>query len=228
MLSAVLPDTVPRASRGVMISSAPKLRTDLIVQERQTPDGRFFVVKEPASGNFFRIREAEHFIAQQLDGETPIEVAFITSLKAAGLLHGDAAPPTQPAGRRWRLRGNPLYLRFKLFDPDRLFTRLGPWVRPCFTPHFLVLSAALILLAIGTATASWHGIILDFSRLYRFSTVWLVLAVSFLVVSAHEFAHGLTCKYFGGAVRELGISSPRSTATSVTRGCFRRHPRGCG
>jgi len=186
-----------------MISSAPKLRTDLIVQERQTPDGRFFVVKEPASGNFFRIREAEHFIAQQLDGETPIEVvrrrtehqfdttlpaatlnAFITSLKAAGLLHGDAAPPTQPAGRRWRLRGNPLYLRFKLFDPDRLLTRLGPWVRPCFTPHFLVLSAALILLAIGTATASWHGIILDFSRLYRFSTVWLVLAVSFLVVSA--------------------------------------------
>ena len=224
MLSAALPDTVPRASRGVMISSAPKLRTDLIVQERQTPDGRFFVVKEPASGNFFRIREAEHFIAQQLDGETPIEVvrrrtehqfdttlpaatlnAFITSLKAAGLLHGDAAPTTQPAGRRWRLRGNPLYLRFKLFDPDRLFTRLGPWVRPCFTPHFLVLSAALILLAIGTATANWHGFILDFSRLYRFSTVWLVLAVSFLVVSAHEFAHGLTCKYFGGAVRELGF-----------------------
>src|SRR5437773_5165753 len=126
-----------RASRGVMISSAPKLRTDLTVREQQTPDGRFFVVKEPLSGNFFRIREAEHFIAQQLDGETPIEVvrrrtehqfdttlpaatlnAFITSLKAAGLLHGDAAPTTQPAGRRWRLRGNPLYLRFKLFDPD--------------------------------------------------------------------------------------------------------------
>src|SRR5439155_25699569 len=82
---------------------------------------------------------------------------------------------------------------------------LGPWVRPCFTPHFLVLSAALILLAIGTATANWHGFILDFSRLYRFSTVWLVLAVSFLVVSAHEFAHGLTCKHFGGSVRELGF-----------------------
>src|SRR5213596_4372242 len=117
MLSAALPDTLPCASRGVMISSAPKLRTDLIVQERQTPDGRFFVVKEPASGNFFRIREAEHFVAQQLDGETPIEVvrqrterqfattlpagtlnAFVTTLKAAGLLQSEAAPATQPTG----------------------------------------------------------------------------------------------------------------------------------
>src|SRR5438552_15685317 len=112
MLSAALPDTLPCASRGVMISSAPKLRTDLIVQERQTPDGRFFVVKEPASGNFFRIREAEHFIAQQLDGETPIEVvrrrtehqfdtpppaapsnASIPSLKHAGLPPGTPPPP---------------------------------------------------------------------------------------------------------------------------------------
>jgi len=98
-----------------MTSSAPKLRTDLTVREQQTPDGRSFVVKEPVSGNFFRLREAEHFVARQLDGETPIEVvrrraerrfattlpagtlnAFITSLKAAGLLQSEAAPATPP------------------------------------------------------------------------------------------------------------------------------------
>src|SRR5207247_11034582 len=101
--------------------------------------------------------------------------------------------------------GIPPYLRFNLFDPDRLSTRLGPRLRPCFTPQFVVLSAALILLAIGTAAANWHAIILDLSRLYRISTIWLVLAVSFLVVSAHEFAHGLTCKHFGGAVHEIGF-----------------------
>jgi len=207
-----------------MTSSAPKLRTDLTVREQQTPDGRSFVVKEPVSGNFFRLREAEHFVARQLDGETPIEVvrrraerqfattlpagtlnAFITSLKAAGLLQSEAAPATQPAGRHRRLQGNPLCLRFRLFDPDRLFTRLGPRVRPCYTRAFLVLSGALILLAIGTAAANWHPIILDVSRLYRISTLWLVLAVSFVVVSAHEFAHGLTCKHFGGAVPEIGF-----------------------
>src|SRR5438874_1365935 len=224
MLPGGPPGHRTRASRGVMISSAPKLRTDLTVREQQTPDGRFFVVKEPLSGNFFRLREAEHFVAQQLDGETPIEVvrqrterqfattlpagtlnAFVTTLKAAGLLQSEAAPATQPTGGRRRILGNPLYLRFKLFDPDRLFTRLGPRLRPCFTPQFVVLSAALILLAIGTAAANWHAIILDLSRLYRISTIWLVLAVSFLVVSAHEFAHGLTCKHFGGAVHEIGF-----------------------
>ena len=224
MLPGGPPGHRTRASRGVMIFSAPKLRTDLTVREQQTPDGRFFVVKEPLSGNFFRLREAEHFVAQQLDGETPIEVvrqrterqfattlpagtlnAFVTTLKAAGLLQSEAAPATQPTGGRRRILGNPLYLRFKLFDPDRLFTRLGPRLRPCFTPQFVVLSAALILLAIGTAAANWHAIILDLSRLYRISTIWLVLAVSFLVVSAHEFAHGLTCKHFGGAVHEIGF-----------------------
>src|SRR5213592_774476 len=224
MLPGGPPGHRTRASRGVMISSAPKLRTDLTVREQQTPDGRFFVVKEPLSGNFFRLREAEHFVAQQLDGEPPIEVvrqrterqfattlpagtlnAFVTTLKAAGLLQSEAALATQPTGGRRRILGNPLSLRCKLFDPDRLFTRLGPRLRPCFTPQFVVLSAALILLAIGTAAANWHAIILDLSRLYRISTIWLVLAVSFPVVSAHEFAHGLTCKHFGGAVHEIGF-----------------------
>ena len=207
-----------------MISSAPKLRADLTVQERETPDGRFFVVKEPVSGNFFRFREPEHFIAQQFDGETPIEVvrrrteqrftttlpaatlnAFITALKDAGLLDTGDAPKKQRAGGRWRIRGNPLYLRFKLFDPDRLFTRWSPRVRLCFTPHFLVLSSTVILLATGTTIANWNPIILDFARLYHLSTLWLVLAVSFLLVSAHECAHGLTCTYFGGSVHEIGF-----------------------
>src|SRR5881396_1319307 len=97
-----------------MTSSAPKLRTDLTVREQQTPDGRSFVVKEPVSGNFFRLREAEHFVARQLDGETPIEVvrrraerqfattlpagtlnAFITSLKAQAASGKPALPPLQ-------------------------------------------------------------------------------------------------------------------------------------
>ena len=207
-----------------MNPSAPKLRADLTVRERETPDGRFFVVKEPLSGNFFRFREPEHFIAQQFDGETPIEVvrhrteqrfattlpaatlhAFITALKDAGLLDTGDAPKKQRAGGWRRIRGNPLYLRFKLFDPDRLFTRLSPRVRFCFTPHFVVLSSTVILLATGTAIANWNPIILDFASLYHLSTLGLVLAVSFLLVSAHECAHGLTCTYFGGSVHEIGF-----------------------
>lgn len=48
----------------------PKLRSDLIV----SPQGDSFVVKDPATGRFFRFGEVEHFIARQADGSTPAEV----------------------------------------------------------------------------------------------------------------------------------------------------------
>src|SRR2546428_9586361 len=56
-----------------MASSLPKLRNDLRVSRYETAAGTSFVVKEPGSGNFFRLGEAEYFIAQHFDGKTPLE-----------------------------------------------------------------------------------------------------------------------------------------------------------
>src|SRR3972149_5337212 len=43
--------------------------------EQQESRGEGVVVlKDPASGRFFRLREPEHFIAEQLDGRTALEV----------------------------------------------------------------------------------------------------------------------------------------------------------
>jgi len=53
-----------------------KFRQDLIVSQQQTlpsAEDTAFVVKDPETGQFFRFREVEHFIAQQLDGSTPLE-----------------------------------------------------------------------------------------------------------------------------------------------------------
>src|SRR5207249_6099336 len=45
----------------------------------------------------------------------------------------------------------------------------------------------------------------DLRRLYAFATIPAVWAIILLVTTAHEFAHGLTCKRFGGEVHELGF-----------------------
>src|SRR5204863_2653183 len=45
----------------------------------------------------------------------------------------------------------------------------------------------------------------DVSRLFRYSAIPVIVLVVFLVVTAHEFGHGLTCKHFGGEVHELGF-----------------------
>src|SRR6059036_87042 len=198
----------------------PKLRSDLVISRQAGA----VVLKDPTTRSFFRFGEAEHFITSQLDGATPLAVVrrrageefgslpepevverFVESLKRLGLLEADGAALGRPAARRRPTRGSPLYLRLSAFDPDRLLDRLVGKVGFCFTPAFVAFSAAVIVLGLGIAVAESSDIARDLTRLWRvemFLVAWLViLAVS----TAHEFAHGLTCKRFGGHVHEMGF-----------------------
>src|SRR5262245_46377 len=207
-----------------MVSTYPKFRNDLTISHQENAAGKFFVVKDPLCGEFFRFGETEEFITRQLDGHTPLEAvrknaeeelgatiaaetldAFVKNLEKTGLLETEEPRTKKLLGRHGRISGSALYFRIKLFDPDRLLNRLVGRVWFFFTPHFLVFSCALILLAAGIATDNWSAFRQDLSRLYRFSAVPVVLVIMYLVVSLHEFAHGLTCKHFGGEVHEMGF-----------------------
>ena len=207
-----------------MVPAPPKLRTDLTVSRQQTAEGSSCIVKDPIAGRFFRFRETEEFITAQLDGETPLDVvrrrteerfaasmapehldAFVARLEKAGLLDSGGPPAKARTDARQRLRGSLLYLRFPLVDPDQHFSRLVCRIGFFFTPRFVALSAALILLAFWTTIANWSELTQDLARLYRLSAIPLALAIFFVVASAHEVAHSLMCKRFGGEVHEMGF-----------------------
>src|SRR5258705_9595112 len=221
-----LPMTLPsrEESSGAVLASPPKLRSDLTVSRQQTTDGPRCVIKDARSGRFFRFGELEQFIAEQLDGETPLDVVrqrtetrfaaplppeslagFVRSLEKSGLLVGEGEDQNRGVTSHGRVRGSLLYLRFRLFDPDRLFDRLVRRVRFCFTPSFLIVSSALIIFAVGLSVVAWADIRGDLSRLYRLSSIPLFLLISLGLATVHEFAHGLTCKRFGGEVHDLGF-----------------------
>src|SRR5437764_8049862 len=214
----------PEGETGAVIAAAPRLRRDLTVSRLETANGGFLIVKHPVSGRFYRFREAERFIAEQLDGGTPLDVirerteegfrgglgadtlkAFVQNLDKIGLL--DTGKPTakRNPGRGPQIRGSLLYLRFAFFDPDRLLGRLVPRLRFFFTRPFLVLSAVPILLAFAITFANAREIAGDLPRLYQASAILPFLALILVVASIHEFAHGVTCKHFGGEVHELGF-----------------------
>src|SRR5437773_11348413 len=203
-----------------MVAAEPKLRSDLVISRQ---DGSV-VLKDPATGRFFRFGEAEHFITSQLDGTTPLDVVrrrageafgsvpepgmvegFVATLRRLGLIEPDEAALDRPAARGRRTRGSPLYLRLSAFDPDRLLDRLIGKVGSFFTPAFLVLSAAAIALGLGIAMTEWGDITRDLQRLWRVEMVLVAWLVIFAVTTAHEFAHSLTCKRFGGHVHEMGF-----------------------
>lgn len=199
----------------------PRLRSDLTISQQVTPEGVIFVFKDPLQNQFYRFPAEAHFIATQLDGKTGLEdirkrteekfasslppeelSAFIGTLTTAGLLvsGSDQIKPPTPF-----IQGNLLYLRFRAFDPDRLFNYLIGKVRFCFTPAFLVLSALTVLSAVCVAYANWGDVLQNLFRLWQWWAFPVILTVVILVVAGHEFGHGLTCKHFGGEVHEFGF-----------------------
>src|ERR1041385_8168361 len=147
-----------------MAEAAPLLRDDLLISKQQTRDETFFVIKDPVTRRFFRFRDVEYCVARQLDGVTPLDTVrrrvaaelgaepepavlegFVAHLRRVGLLAPEAgAARAGPRPGRF-FGGNALWLRVKAFDPDRLFNRLYPSIRFCFTPAFVALAIAVIL-----------------------------------------------------------------------------------
>lgn len=204
-----------------------KLRADLIVSKQSGPEGIMSVIKDPITDRFFQLREMEHFIAQQFDGTaseaeimqrvekrfgvslSAVNLAqFTRSLQGMGLLihksHEIDGRAIEKA-RRWKLNGDLFYLRGKLFNPDRLFNWLHPRISFLFTPAFLVVSGVVVLMALNITITDWALIVHQSNNLFQLESLVLAWFVMLSVVLLHESAHGLTCKHFGGQVREIGF-----------------------
>lgn len=98
-----------------------------------------------------------------------------------------------------------LFWRVSLYDPKWLFDRLEPRIRFFWTRGFVAGSAVLIAAAAALVWAERDGFVSQYADGMGWRLVvlaWLGLAVT---TTCHEFAHGLTCKHFGGEVRDVGF-----------------------
>jgi putative peptide zinc metalloprotease protein len=202
------------------VVTAPLFRRDLRISPHRTEAGTSYVVKDPVT---FRLGETEILIARQLDGCSTLDVVqqrldrefgitvsadllqqFTEQLRRMGLLQSDTEAGGHHCPMRHRV-ASPLYIRLKAFDPDRFFNSIIGKVWFFFTPGFIVVSLAMFFIALGITIAGWDEFVRDVGRLYRFDALLLAWVTMLLVTTAHEFAHGLTCKHFGGEVHEIGF-----------------------
>jgi putative peptide zinc metalloprotease protein len=188
----------------------------------QQPDGNrpAFIVGCASAGRFILLGETECRVLKLLDGShTPAEVCeeftrlndakltqrtlikFLTKLDQAGILAGERVNSVVPADL---MPGPQFYLRWKLFNPDRLFERMIPILRWIWTPGFVAFSIFLAAVALLFALMNWAE--LESCVLYAMHEHYVaILIAGTLVGFSHEFAHGLTCKAFGGRVPEVGV-----------------------
>jgi putative peptide zinc metalloprotease protein len=209
-----------------MEKSYPKFREDLIISQQEFEKVTYYVIKDPITQKFFRIKEFEYFITQNLDGKTsPEEIAqkfqehftirlpldtlnkFIHRLETLGFLEGEISE-RELAKLQYRKRtfwGKLLFIKLKGFDPDRLLNRILRYTKFLFTPRFFVFSLFVIFLSIVITFSNWGDLGYTIGGLFKIATIFKIWIAIFLVIVLHEFAHGLTCKYFGGEVHEMGF-----------------------
>ncbi|MBI3910908.1 MAG: HlyD family efflux transporter periplasmic adaptor subunit [Armatimonadetes bacterium] len=201
-------------------ADAPRRRADLRLSLQAESGRTYLLIQDPATGRFFRVREVEGFLLQQLDGATSLAeahtavlrefpgarlsvnavVVFAERLESLGLLAG--GPVTRI--RVWDV-GRRLTLRLPLFDTRPLFTRLLPVVRWLYRPGPLLACALLVLLATYEWLGSWDQWLYH-ARPHASGSQLAIYYLGFTLLSLfHEFGHGVTCRYFGAEARDVGV-----------------------
>ena len=220
-----------------MSASRPKLRRDIVVVEQRFRGEQSFVVKDPATKKYYRMRPAEARVLRALDGERSAEQvaaalgdeglrvspaaveSFARTCGRLGLLERTLAERStlelerlraERRRRRSLFRGELMRMRWSVGDPNRLFDRLMPALRWCFTPGFIAASVVLFVLYGAIVVVAWPEFTRAVASLTALdaltpSRVLLLVAVGLVVIGTHELGHGFVCKHFGGEVHEMGV-----------------------
>jgi len=202
-----------------------QLRQDL-QQSRQQHQGKsYLVVKDPLARRYFRFTESQAAIlalletpttpeqvavqvADKLGATVPVATiaAFCDSLESKDLLETPAVRERLgSAEANKRAQSSVLYKQVASFNPDRIFDWLLPRTRWAFTPAFQVLGCLLIVTGLSIFYSNWAQLKAQTPNLFDIWTILMVWPIVFSVSAYHEFSHGLTCRHFGGHVKEMGF-----------------------
>jgi putative peptide zinc metalloprotease protein len=210
-------------------AATPKLRDDLIVSEQESGGQTVFVLKDPITRRYFRLREPEYYLVRQFDGSrdfeavarrfrekfnlnvTPEQVgAFASKLQSLAFFEGTRAEYETSAARhrvekRKSLLSRVLFIKLKAFNPEKLLDVLIKIARPFFHPIAVAGMIVLVIAGFGVWSANMSHFSLRLAEIFSVPSL-LVIFLSFAtIIFIHEFAHALTCRYFGGQVSEIGF-----------------------
>lgn len=201
-----------------------QLRQDLQQSQQQHQGKSYLVVKDPVARRYFRFTESQAAILGLLSSPTDAETvaaqaseklgarvspatiaAFLDSLESKDLLDTPAVREKLGGGLLLRKESSILYKQVASFDPERIFNWLLPRTRWAFTPAFQLLGCFLILSGITIFCLHWDDLRAATPNLLNIWTILMVWPIVFSVSAYHEFSHGLTCRHFGGQVKEVGF-----------------------
>jgi putative peptide zinc metalloprotease protein len=162
-----------------------RLRGDLRIEPQKYEGKTFYVVKDPVSLRYYRLKDHENYLLGYLDGEHTLDDAqkayekhyrpdrlkledlesFAQQLLTAGLAQNDSPRAgKQLFDRRKKRRRsewmqtltNILYIKIPVFDPERLLTAMLGYVGWIFSLTFFALSIGFMLAALLLVTTHFE------------------------------------------------------------------------
>ena len=207
----------------------PRLRTDLISVPSVADGVTVYTVKDPITGRYFRLREPEFWLIKQLDGETSShQVAerfrqqfnlsigpeaveqFIAALEKLYFLEDgrsevEVARAVKEAKHQQSLAARLLFIKLKAFDPSVLIERIFAWYKPFHRPFWWAIQFGIILIGMALLSAHAGSFAVRLNDLFNTASIVTIIVALFIMITCHEFAHALVCRYHGGRVREMGF-----------------------
>lgn len=214
----------------------PKLRSDLRISEQTVAGETSYVVKISETSSYNRYGATEFELLKMCDGtRTHAEIAQAMTerhpdeplTEAEVLEFIDSIEPAmweQSLGeknlavlerirdeRKSRIdQSSVFYISFKAWDPDKVLTKLDPYLGWMFTRGFVLFSIGIFVVTLYALSGDWTRIQHDTAAFYSFANktsydIWAFWLLLFLLSAIHELGHGLTCKHFGGEVHQMGL-----------------------
>lgn len=231
------PDTTPSSDLERRKHVKLRVRADLAILPQKYEGRTYYVVKDPVSLRYYRFKEQEHYLLRQLDGTHTLDQAqkafesrfrperltledleqFGQQLLSVGLAQNESPQAgKQLYDRRNKRRRqellqtvtNILYIKIPVFDPEKLLTKMVPYLGWLFSLWFFAVSVTFMFSAVMLVTThfeTFYSRLPSYHEFFSFKTVIYLWAALGVVKVIHEFGHGLSCKTFGGEVHEMGF-----------------------
>ncbi|MEG3639870.1 hypothetical protein [Magnetococcus sp. PR-3] len=210
------------------------LRPTVQVSKRQFRGEPWYLVQDPFSSQFFRLRPKAYAFIRDLTLKQTVEetwrtalerdpdgtpgqeeaLQLLTQLNQANLLYFDSTADSdhlyerQAQYRARMLKGKImgfLFMRLPLWDPDLFLNQLQPLIHALFSRMGALIWVLVMGLALNTAFVHQQALLAQAQGVLAPDNLILLYLTLAGVKTLHEMGHAMACKRFGGEVHTMGV-----------------------
>ena len=176
----------------------------------------FQVLEDPATGNFFRLGEAEAAFLGRLDGS--LRISQVLEREASALGDRQCRELLELAARAGLLKGhavrsppraspvpNLLFIKIPFGNPAWLFDRVERGLRPVLSLPGAFAAGGLVAAGLYVILMNYSMFVRSLSDVFSLENAPALFAIFILLKFLHEVGHGVLCHRFGGHISEWGL-----------------------